>query len=125
MGADESALGLKGGQFFEEGQGSNDRMKDRGIRGQKNRAWGGLFPLAIAVLLRVIFFVGLASGDPQDDGIYYQLALSISQHGLSYLNPYEHLAPGFIANPIDQFPFRPLATYPTALVFKIVGPSEI
>jgi 4-amino-4-deoxy-L-arabinose transferase-like glycosyltransferase len=80
--------------------------------------------IVLAGCLRLAFFVGLASGDPQDDGIYYKLAVEMSRSGTDYLRPYAHLRPGALANPIDQFPFRPLAVVPSALLFTITGPSE-
>ena len=76
------------------------------------------------VIFRLYFFVGLVSGDPQDDGVYYLNALAISKDGPRYLERYRNLAPDFLANPIDQFNFRPMTTYPISLAFKVLGPGE-
>ena len=81
--------------------------------------------LALALLLRLAFFVGLASGDPQDDGVYYGNALALYENGPRYLGLYRGVAPDFIANPIDQFNVRPMVTYPIAALFVAFGPGEI
>jgi 4-amino-4-deoxy-L-arabinose transferase-like glycosyltransferase len=81
--------------------------------------------MLIAIVLRLVFFVGLASGDPQDDGVYYGNALALYHNGPEYLRQYRNLPPDFVANPIDQFNVRPMITYPIAASFAIFGPGEI
>jgi Dolichyl-phosphate-mannose-protein mannosyltransferase len=83
------------------------------------------FILVLALLLRLIFFVGLVSGDPQDDGVYYGNALALANDGPRYLALYRNLPKDFIANPIDQFNVRPMVTYPIAAIFLALGPGEI
>jgi 4-amino-4-deoxy-L-arabinose transferase-like glycosyltransferase len=77
-----------------------------------------------AVALRAIFFVGLVSGDPQDDGIYYANAFRLYTDGPRYLDRFRNLPPDFLANPIDQFDVRPMVTYPIAASFTLFGPGE-
>src|SRR5687767_466711 len=86
-----------------------------------------ILPLALllAIILRVVFFVGLVSGDPQDDGIYYGNALSLRVNGPDYLNHYKNLPEDFLANPIDQFNVRPMITYPLAASFAVFGSGEV
>ena len=72
-----------------------------------------------------MFFVGLVSGDPQDDGIYYGNALSLKADGLSYLERYKNLPANWLANPIDQFNVRPMITYPIAASFTLFGIGEV
>jgi hypothetical protein len=81
--------------------------------------------LLLAIVLRGVFFVGLVSGDPQDDGIYYGNALALRENGPEYLERYKNLPDGFIANPIDQFNVRPLITYPIAASFAMFGSGEV
>jgi 4-amino-4-deoxy-L-arabinose transferase-like glycosyltransferase len=81
--------------------------------------------LLLAIILRVVFFVGLVSGDPQDDGIYYGNALSLRVNGPDYLNHYKNLPEDFLANPIDQFNVRPMITYPLAASFAVFGSGEV
>jgi hypothetical protein len=96
-----------------------------------SRPWPTSPPAALAaivfgaVLLRVVFFVGLVSGDPQDDGIYYGNAFGIYQDGLRYLDRYRDLPADFLANPIDQFHVRPMVTWPIAGLFTLFGPGEV
>lgn len=78
----------------------------------------------VALLLRVLFFVGLVSGDPQDDGVYYNNAFALYNDGPTYLERYRNLPPDFLANPIDQFHVRPMITYPIAATFALLGPGE-
>jgi len=86
-------------------------------------ALGGI--LLLAVLLRAFFFVGLVSGDPQDDGVYYGNAFALYNNGPTYLLQYRNLPAGFLANPIDQFNVRPMVTYPIAASFALFGPGEL
>src|SRR5262245_60639178 len=81
--------------------------------------------LVLAVVLRIVFFVGLVSGDPQDDGIYYGNAISLLTDGLDYLQRYKNLPPGFVAIPIDQFNVRPMIPYPIAALFTLFGTGEV
>lgn len=81
--------------------------------------------LLLAVVLRAAFFVGLVSGDPQDDGVYYNNAFALSTEGPAYLERYRNLPPDFLANPIDQFHVRPMVTYPIAATFVLLGPGEV
>jgi hypothetical protein len=81
--------------------------------------------LMLAVLLRVGFFVGLVSGDPQDDGVYYGNALALYNEGPAYLDRYKSLPADFLANPIDQFNVRPMITYPIAASFALFGAGEV
>lgn len=81
--------------------------------------------IAIVIALRVVFFVGLVSGDPQDDGVYYGNALALAKDGPRYLDRYRNLPREFVANPIDQFNVRPLVTYPTAMLFRSFGEGEV
>jgi len=81
--------------------------------------------LLLAILLRVGFFVGLASGDPQDDGVYYGNAFALYNEGPRYLETFRNLPADFLANPIDQFHVRPMITYPIAASFALFGPGEI
>jgi len=79
--------------------------------------------LLLAILLRVGFFVGLASGDPQDDGVYYGNAFALYNEGPRYLETFRNLPADFLANPIDQFHVRPMITYPIAASFALFGPG--
>ena len=81
--------------------------------------------LLLAILLRVCFFVGLVSGDPQDDGVYYGNALALYNHGPRYLERFRNAPVDSPANPIDQFYVRPMVTYPIAASFIVFGPGEI
>src|SRR6266508_2951413 len=81
--------------------------------------------LLLAALIRVIFFVGLVSGDPQDDGVYYGHALALYQQGPTGLERFRHLPPDFLPNPVDQFDVRPMVTYPIAAAFAAFGPGEV
>lgn len=81
--------------------------------------------VVLAIALRVGFFVGLASGDPQDDGVYYGNAMSLYRDGPQYLGRYRDLPADFLANPIDQFNVRPMVTYPIAASFVLFGPGEV
>lgn len=81
--------------------------------------------LLLAVLLRTGFFVGLVSGDPQDDGIYYGNALALFTDGPRHLERFRSLPEDFLANPIDQFHVRPMVTYPIAASFALFGPGEV
>jgi 4-amino-4-deoxy-L-arabinose transferase-like glycosyltransferase len=81
--------------------------------------------VSIAILLRVIFFVGLVSGDPQDAGLYYGNAFALYHDGPRYLDLYRNLTSDFLANPIDQFNVRPMVTYPIAALFFLLGPGEM
>src|SRR5687767_9054499 len=81
--------------------------------------------LSLAIALRLVFFVGLVSGDPQDDGVYYGNALSLAADGPRYLDRYRNLPADFLANPIDQFNVRPMITYPIALSFLLFGSGEV
>src|SRR5262245_29007091 len=80
--------------------------------------------LLLALVLRSVLFVGLVSGDPQDDGIYYGNALSLREKGPEYLERYKNLPDDFVANPIDQFNVRPMITYPIAANFALFGSGE-
>jgi hypothetical protein len=81
--------------------------------------------LALAALLRIVFFIGLVGGDPQDDGIYYGNALFLYNDGPKYLDLYKNLPTDKPANPIAAFHLRPMVTYPTAAAFVLFGPGEI
>lgn len=78
-----------------------------------------------AALLRAIFFVGLVSGDPQDDGIYYKNAFALFQDKWPHLEQFRAVPAGWLANPIDQFHVRPMVTVPIAAIFMMVGPGEV
>ena len=41
--------------------------------------------IALAILTRSFFFIGLVSGDPQDDGVYYGNAFALYRDGPTYL----------------------------------------
>jgi hypothetical protein len=77
-----------------------------------------------AVLLRAIFFVGLVSGDPQDDGIYYKNAFSLFEEKQAHLERFRSMPADWLANPIDQFHVRPMVTFPIAAIFMVLGPGE-
>jgi MFS family permease len=81
--------------------------------------------MLLAMSLRAGFFVGLVSGDPQDDGIYYGNALALYREGPKALDLFRNLPPDFLADPIDQFHVRPMVTYPIAASFAIFGPGEL
>jgi 4-amino-4-deoxy-L-arabinose transferase-like glycosyltransferase len=81
--------------------------------------------LLLALVLRLIFFVGLVSGDPQDDGVYYGNAFAIYHNGPTYLEQFRDRRPGELANPIAQFHLRPLVTYPIAASFVLFSAGEI
>ena len=80
--------------------------------------------LLLAIAIRACFFIGLVSGDPQDDGLYYNYAMSIYKNGFQYLERYKNLPQDFLANPANTFEFRSMVIYPIALFFKCFGPSE-
>jgi hypothetical protein len=88
------------------------------------KVWLGAVVL-LAVALRLGFFIGLVSGDPQDDGIYYLNAFALYDHGPTELQRFRTVPPGFLANPIDQFHVRPMVTYPLAASFALFGPGEV
>lgn len=90
----------------------------------RTRCWLALI-VAFGIALRAFFFVGLASGDPQDDGVYYGNALRLHNDGFAYLDAYRHRAPDPLFNPIDQFDVRPMVTHPIAALFSVFGPGEI
>jgi 4-amino-4-deoxy-L-arabinose transferase-like glycosyltransferase len=81
--------------------------------------------LVLAALLRILFFVGLVSGDPQDDGIYYSNAFGLYKNGLQYLDLFQNFPADEPVNPIASFHVRPMVTYPTAAAFAVFGPGEI
>ncbi|NQT30247.1 MAG: glycosyltransferase family 39 protein [Candidatus Saganbacteria bacterium] len=81
--------------------------------------------LLFALFLRVWFFVGLVSADPQDDGIYYNNAFIIFKEGGLNLSKYKDLPADYQANPAETFSFRSLVIYPVAGFFKLFGPSEV
>lgn len=81
--------------------------------------------LLVAALLRAAFFIGLVSGDPQDDGIYYSQALAIYASGGNNLDRFRGPPPNHLYNPIDQFPLRPMVIYPVAAAFFLFGPGEV
>jgi 4-amino-4-deoxy-L-arabinose transferase-like glycosyltransferase len=81
--------------------------------------------LLLAAVVRIVFFVGLVSGDPQDDGIYYGNAFNILADGAHYLERYKNLPANWLANPIDQFNVRPMITYPIAASFALFGTGEV
>jgi hypothetical protein len=80
--------------------------------------------LVAAVALRAIFFVGLASGDPQDDGNYYKNAFALYEERRTHLEQFRSVPADWLANPIDQFHVRPMVTYPIAGIFMALGPGE-
>jgi 4-amino-4-deoxy-L-arabinose transferase-like glycosyltransferase len=89
-------------------------------------AWSSvLLIVLLAAVLRAVFFVGLVSGDPQDDGVYYGNAFGIYRNGPAYFELFRHDPPGTLANPIDQFHLRPMIIYPIAAMFAVFGPGEI
>ena len=81
--------------------------------------------LVLAAFLRIVYFVGLVGGDPQDDGVYYGSAFSLYKDGPQYLDLYKNLPADQPANPIAAFHLRPMVTYPTAAAFALFGPGEI
>lgn len=81
--------------------------------------------LVLAALLRIVFFIGLVGGDPQDDGIYYGNAFLLYNEGPKYLDLYKNRPTDKPANPIAAFHLRPMVTYPTAAAFALFGPGEI
>lgn len=91
-------------------------------RGRSRRSLAAV--LLVALALRAWFFVGLASGDPQDDGIYYGHALALSREGPTYLDRLRVRPTDGLYNPIAQFDVRPLVTFPIAAAFLLFGPGE-
>ena len=81
--------------------------------------------LVLAALLRIVYFVGLVSGDPQDDGIYYNNGFALYRDGPKYLDLLRTLPVDKPTNPIDSFHVRPMVTYPMAAAFALFGPGEI
>ena len=79
----------------------------------------------VALIIRMYFFIGFAGGDPQDDGIYINIAKGILQNGF-----YDHniqktlILNNPIINPIYMFPARLLMTYATAFSFFLFGVSD-
>ncbi|MDI6826245.1 MAG: glycosyltransferase family 39 protein [Candidatus Aenigmarchaeota archaeon] len=77
-----------------------------------------------AVIVKLIFFVGLVGSDPQDDGIYYNNAYGIYKFGIQKFSSYRNVGKDYLANPAETFAFRPMVNYPIAFLFKIFGPGE-
>lgn len=81
--------------------------------------------LLVALAVRLWNFVGLASGDPQDDGIYYGNALTLAREGPVYLDRLRLRPSDGLYNPVAQFDVRPLVTFPIAAAFVLFGPGEL
>ncbi len=81
--------------------------------------------VAIGLILRLMFFVGFAGGDPQDDGIYLNTAKTILQHGAYNHNiQKDRIEKNQTVNPFYIFPSRVLFTNATALSMRILGVSD-
>ncbi len=74
--------------------------------------------IIFALFVRLYFFIGLVSSDPQDDGIYYNKAYSIYR-GTFSLGNYDSPV-----NPAETFNFRFMINYPIAFLFHLFGPGE-
>jgi len=89
------------------------------------QTFGVLLIIFFALIIRMYFFIGFAGGDPQDDGIYINIAKGILKNGF-----YDHniqktlILNNPIINPIYMFPSRLLMTYATALSFFLFGVSD-
>lgn len=79
--------------------------------------------LTAALLVRLLFPVGLVGGYPQDDAIYITIAQNIlgGDHGWQH---YHHLPDAHVANPANWFNFRVLFTYPLAAALRLFGPGD-
>ena len=78
-----------------------------------------------AFIIRLHFFIGFAGGDPQDDGIYINIAKEILKNGFYNHNIQKNLIlHNPIINPIYMFPARLLMTYATACSFFLFGVSD-
>ena len=78
-----------------------------------------------ALIIRLHFFIGFAGGDPQDDGLYINVAKDILQKGFYDHNIQKNLIlNNAIVNPIYMFPSRILMTYGTALSFFLFGVND-
>ncbi len=81
--------------------------------------------IIIALMLRLHFFIGFAGGDPQDDGIYLNIAKEILQNGFSDHTVQKALiAKAPVINPVHMFPSRILMTYSTAFSFFLFGVND-
>jgi len=80
--------------------------------------------LFFALILRIVFFVGLVGSDPQDDGIYFNNAMQIYRNGIQNFSRYRNIDENYLANPAETFSFRPMVNYPIAFFLKLLGPSE-
>ena len=79
----------------------------------------------VAFIIRTHFFIGFAGGDPQDDGIYINIAKGILQNGFYDHNIQKNMIlHNPIINPIYMFPARLLMTYATACSFILFGVSD-
>src|SRR5882672_5642645 len=82
-----------------------------------------LLILCGAVVLRLLFVVGFVGGQPQDDGIYINLARAID-HGYSNLDRFQHAGRDVLANPADTFVFRVVFVYPLPPCFWLFGEGD-
>ena len=79
----------------------------------------------VALMIRLHFFIGFAGGDPQDDGLYLNIAKEILQKGFSDHTIQKALIlKNPIINPVHMFPSRILMTYSTALSFFLFGVND-
>ncbi|MCD6398739.1 MAG: glycosyltransferase family 39 protein, partial [Candidatus Aenigmarchaeota archaeon] len=79
--------------------------------------------LVFALSLRLYFFVGLASADPQDDGIYMSNVHGILKGSYS-LSRYNNLPEDYLANPAETFSFRIGFLYPCVFFSILLGVTE-
>ena len=78
-----------------------------------------------ALVLRVLFFVGFAGGDPQDDGIYLNICKDILKTGFpNHIVQKQQILTQHIINPIYIFPSRLVFVYCTALSLYLLGVND-
>ncbi len=84
-----------------------------------------LLIVLFALLVRIYFFIGFAGGDPQDDGIYINIAKQIIKSGFCDHNTQKQMVlKDETVNPVYVFPSRLLFNYLNVLSFNIFGVND-
>lgn len=119
---DKNKVKIKAPKFLEKFK--NKQKRTEKLWGIKPELWL-VFILIFALVLRLIFFVGLVCADPQDDGIYMSNVHSIFR-GHYNLDRYkgENLLKKHLANPAETFSFRIGLLYPCTLFSLLFGISD-
>ena len=80
-----------------------------------------IFILIFALVLRLIFFVGLANTESQDDGVYINFARIVTLGQFSYDKT---VLTEQYSNPVMILKTRSMMIYPTAFFFYIFGIND-